>query len=113
MTHPLLWAEETTVERDVTSDEVRDARVGYDRFRCASAEELDRILGAHRRWLESEAREGRRADPSHADLQGADLSDRDLQKTGISGADVLKANRSAATTTRVDARGVPESRFAG
>ncbi len=36
-------------------------------------EELQKILEAHRKWVESEGKEGKRADLARANLQGADL----------------------------------------
>ncbi len=37
-------------------------------------EQLKEILEEHRMWVESDGKEGERADPSFANLKGADLS---------------------------------------
>ncbi len=49
-------------------------------------EELQEILAAHRKWVESEGKEGERADLVEANLQEADLDGANLQ-----GADLVEA----------------------
>ncbi len=61
-------------------------------------EELGKILEAHRKWVESEGKEGKRANLSGAILRGADLSEVDLreanlQKANLSGAEGLTASQ--------------------
>ena len=58
-------------------------------------EELQKILEAHKIWINSED-DGVRADLSGADLSGADLSEADLRGADLSGADLRGANLSGA-----------------
>ncbi|MFQ5934087.1 MAG: pentapeptide repeat-containing protein [Dehalococcoidia bacterium] len=67
-----------------------------------SPEELEEILQAHRKWLESGGREGRRAELratglSGVDLRNANLSRADLQEADLSNAALDEANLSEAT----------------
>ena len=59
-------------------------------------EELARILVKHKRWLQTQKREGERADLSGADLREADLREADLSESDISGTNLMKANLSGA-----------------
>ena len=52
---------------------------------------IDELLAAHLKWVESEGKEGKRADLSNAILQEADLHDVNLQ-----GADMRNAKLSVA-----------------
>ena len=54
-------------------------------------EELQKILEAHKKWINSED-DGVRADLRSADLRGADLSDADLSDANLSGADLSGAD---------------------
>ena len=58
-------------------------------------EELDRILAAHKAWLNNEPG-GNRADLSGANLRRADLSGANLSGANLSGADLSGANLSGA-----------------
>ena len=49
-------------------------------LREVSPEELAKILEAHRKWVESEGKEGERANLYRANLQGADLREANLQR---------------------------------
>jgi len=60
-------------------------------------EELQKILEAHRKWVESEGEEGKRADLREANLQEADLHEANLQganlhEANLQGADLSWAN---------------------
>ncbi len=52
-----------------------------------SREELDKVLEAHRKWVESEGKEGERAY-----LDGANLQEANLYKANLQGAKLFKAN---------------------
>ncbi len=54
--------------------------------------QLKKILEAHRKWVESEGKEGERADLRAANLQGADLGAANLQGAILRGAMLQKAN---------------------
>ena len=62
-------------------------------------EELDRILAAHKAWLNNEPGGNR------ADLSGADLSGADLRRADMRGADLSGANMSGADMSGADMRG--------
>ncbi len=61
-------------------------------FREVSPEQLKQILEAHRKWLESEGKEGERADLLGANLQEADLFGANLQKADLLGANLQGAD---------------------
>ncbi len=71
-------------------------------LREVSPEELEKILEAHRKWVESEGKEGKRADlfaanlPGinlfRANLQGADLDLANLQGAALGGANLQNAD---------------------
>ncbi len=52
---------------------------------------LAKILEAHRMWVESEGKEGERADLSGANLQGANLTQANLQGANLTGANLQGA----------------------
>ncbi len=54
-------------------------------------EELQEILEAHRKWVESEGKEGERADLFEANLQEADLDGANLQGAFLVGAKLQQA----------------------
>ena len=54
--------------------------------------ELERILEAHGKWVESDGKEGERAELSRSDLQGAMLIGTNLQGAGLGRANLQKAN---------------------
>ena len=60
-------------------------------YREVSQEELKQTLEAHQRWLESDEKEGKRADLTKANLQEADLSKANLQKAYLWQANLQKA----------------------
>ncbi len=55
-------------------------------------EELQEILAAHRKWVESEGKEGERADLQEANLQEANLRGANLQEADLRGANLQEAN---------------------
>ncbi len=78
--------------RDAAQDEGAE-------LRKVSEEELRQILAAHKTWLETDEKEGARADLSRTDLQGADLRDADLRE-----ADLRDANLQGADLRDADLR---------
>lgn len=66
--------------------------------------ELDKILTAHKKWLNNED-EGRRADFRGADLRHANLRGACLRDADFRGANLLAANLRAANLTGADIRG--------
>ena len=70
---------------------------GQPRYREVSQEELEQILKAHRKWVESDGKEGNQADLIKANLEKADLfqanlQEADLMGANLQGADLLVAN---------------------
>ncbi len=66
-------------------------------LRKVSEEKLREILDQHRKWVESDKKEGQRADLSKADLQGRILDSANLQGAilylaDLRGADLIRAN---------------------
>ncbi len=61
-------------------------------LREVSPEELAKILEAHRKWVESEGKEGERANLYRANLQEADLRGAKLQGADLRGANLQGAN---------------------
>ncbi len=61
-------------------------------LREVPSEELEKILEAHRKWVESEGKEGERAVLRVANLQEADLIEAKLQGAILRGAMLQKAN---------------------
>ncbi len=59
-------------------------------------EKLQEILEAHRKWVESERKEGERANLVDANLQKANLGRANLQEADLSEADLFGANLSGA-----------------
>ncbi len=65
---------------------------------------LRKILEAHRKWVESEGKEGERADLFEANLQGANLSGANLQGADLRGySSVFVTRTSGLTTSQVKA----------
>ncbi len=74
-------------------------------------EELQRILEAHRKWVESEGKEGKRANLFRANLQeaylrGANLQEANLFKANLQEADLREANLQGAKLQGADLREV-------
>jgi len=53
---------------------------------------LRKILDEHKRWIETNQREGSRADLREADLWGADLRGANLWEANLQGADLRRAD---------------------
>ncbi len=68
-------------------------------------EELDEILHAHKKWLESGGEEGLRADLRGANLRGANLSYADLRGANLRGADLSYADLRGADLSSANLRG--------
>lgn len=67
-------------------------------------EQLTEILQAHKEWLDSDGREGVRADLRYADLRGADLRGADLRDADLRYADLRDANLRGANLCGADLR---------
>jgi len=61
-------------------------------YREISDEELKKILEDHNKWLESDGKEGEKADLKRANLQGANLRNVNLQKAELTEANLQGAN---------------------
>lgn len=61
------------------------------KYREISDEELKQILEDHKKWLESDGKEGKRADLSHTNLQGVNLTKANLRSVNLSSAILSKA----------------------
>ncbi len=61
-------------------------------LREISKDELEAILAAHERWLESHGREGQKANLRRANLQGAELAGANLQGAELAGANLQRAD---------------------
>ncbi len=61
------------------------------KLREVSEDELTQILAAHKTWLETDGKEGERADLFRANLQGADLRRANLQGASLVGANLQGA----------------------
>ena len=71
-------------------------------LREISKEKLAQILEAHRKWVESEGKEGKRLDLSHANLQEANLRNANLQGAQVFHANLQEANLSHANLQEAD-----------
>src|SRR5438309_11167788 len=65
--------------------------------RALPCDEIERLLAAHRLYVETERRQGRRADLASADLSGMDFSERNLRRAKMDhallrGADFTRAH---------------------
>jgi uncharacterized protein YjbI with pentapeptide repeats len=68
---------------------------------------LKEVLAAHRTWVETEGKQGARANLRNAALQEADLHDANLKDADLEGAhlsvaDLMRANLSCANLRRAD-----------
>ncbi len=68
-------------------------------YREVSQEELKQILAAHKKWLETKGKQGKRAYLGDANLEKADLWRANLQE-----ADLMEANLQEANLLRADLR---------
>lgn len=63
-----------------------------DKFREISDSELETILAEHKKWLETNKVEGKRADLSHKNLQDCDLGGAHLEEANLNLANLKGAN---------------------
>ena len=66
---------------------------------------MKEILEKHKKWLETDGKEGERADLSYADLRGADLSYANLRGADLSYADLDYADLRGANLRGANLRG--------
>ena len=74
-------------------------------MREITADELSKILKEHKRWRDTDEKEGEKADLSDANLKKANLKKANLNGAGLSGADLSDANLSDANLFIADLRG--------
>jgi uncharacterized protein YjbI with pentapeptide repeats len=68
-------------------------------------EDLPKILEEHKKWFNTDGKEGKRANLSGAVLLGADLNGANLIKANLSGAALIKADLSKADLSKADLNG--------
>ncbi len=91
--------------QDEAAEPARDAAQEEGaKLRKVSEEELKEILAEHQTWLETDGKEGTRADLSRTDLQGADLRGANLQEANLLGAKLWGANLRVAKLQEADLR---------
>ncbi len=61
-------------------------------MRKINAGKLSKILEEHKRWLDTDKKEGKRADLSNANLSGANLSNANLTCADLSDANLYEAD---------------------
>jgi len=79
-------------EVDEEAEKTKNQRPEGPPLRKVRLVELHDILTAHGKWLESEGKEGKRADLSGANLQKAYLGGANLQEADLREANLFKAN---------------------
>ncbi len=77
----------------------RSAAQDQPQYREVSQEELKQILAAHKKWLETKGKQGKRAYLGDANLEKANLWRANLQE-----ADLMEANLQEANLLRADLR---------
>ncbi len=75
-------------------------------IREITKQELAQILEFHRKWVESEGKEGKPADLSYTNLQKADLIGANLQRADLGGANLQGAHLFRANLQGAAVRGV-------
>lgn len=70
-----------------------------------TSQQLATVLDAHRTWIESDGREGQRADFTRIDLDGAELARANLQGADLSGAKLRRADLRGAILADADLAG--------
>jgi len=74
------------------NDQPQDGPADTPQYREISKVELKKILEEHRKWVESEGKEGEKAKLGKSRLQNANLSSVNLQKASLRYANLQKAN---------------------
>ncbi len=97
-------------EMDEKVEEPQEQPSDRPTLREVSPKKLAKILEAHRKWVESEGKEGERADLFEANLQEADLDGANLQEAylyeaNLQGADLVEANLQEAFLVEANLRG--------
>lgn len=77
---------------DKASDQPQPDEGERPQLRELSQDELKQILTAHEKWVQSDGKDGERADLDYANLQNADLTYADLRKAYLEGANLQGAN---------------------
>ncbi len=78
-------------EMDEKVEEPQEQAADRPALRDVSPKKLAKILEAHRKWVESEGKEGERADLNDANLQKANLYGANLQGAYLHTANIQKA----------------------
>ncbi len=114
---------------DEAAEPARDAAQDEGaKLRKVSEDELERILAAHKTWLETDGKEAEQADLSRTDLPGAylflanlqeasllsaSLQGADLFRANLRGANLIAANLHGANLARANFEGEADSNLAG
>ncbi len=98
-------------EMDEKVDESQGQAPERSPLREIPEEELQEILEAHRKWVESEGKEGKRADLARANLRGAFLFEANLEGASLNEANLqnaflLEANLEGANLAEANLEGV-------
>ncbi len=92
-------------ENKQSEAEAEAAQNQKPRYREISDEDLQRILTEHKKWDETEGKEGHRADLSNTDLSGKDLHEAELINADLHGADLSDADLHGADLGQADLHG--------
>ncbi len=74
-------------------------------LRKVSANRLKQILAAHKKWLETKGKQGKRADLENKDIHGLDLSEADLRDANLCGVNLQGAELKDADFRGADLHG--------
>jgi uncharacterized protein YjbI with pentapeptide repeats len=72
-------------------DEQQSSDGTQTEYREISKEELKKILEEHEKWVESNGKEGKKANLNRADLQGVNLPKANLQDANLGEANLKKS----------------------
>jgi uncharacterized protein YjbI with pentapeptide repeats len=75
------------------------------KLRKISSEKLERILAEHKKWLDTDTKEGTLADLSKTDLSGTDFREANLRRTDLSYTDLSDANLTKADLSNANLSG--------
>jgi uncharacterized protein YjbI with pentapeptide repeats len=81
------------------------AESAKEKYREVSPDELRRILAEHKKWVETDGKEGERANLSKADLSWANEENAVLTHANLQGAYLFKANLQGASLIEADLQG--------